>query len=705
MSVQSSKFKVQSSGGPGAVPSEPSNRQTVKPSNHTAAFAAARQCLGEDGLLSVVMPAYRLAGTIADNIRRVRDLLTGQIPFEIVVVDDGSGDGTAAAIQSVADESPDLIRPLILDANAGKGNAVRRGFYFSKGTHILLLDADLDLLPEMIPGFFDVMLRDDADIVIGSKRHPDSQIDYPFMRRLASRVYYGLVKLLVGLPTTDTQTGMKLFKREALQWSFDRMLVKRFAFDLEMLSIAYEHGFKVSEAPIKMHFGDKMGALNFAAVRSVMTDTLAIFYRLRLIRYYQHVELSELSSPPPRVSVIIACPGPSTYLDEALDGLSRQTLPPYEIIVLPDKAPTETRQEGMQNAECRMQNDVPTSTPPGGPTSRASAQPRAEARNLAATAAQPPCLEPSNRQTVKPSNQPAGPTRIPIRVVPTGRVRPAEKRNLGIEAATGDIIAFLDDDASPQPQWLAQACRHFSRDKVGAVGGPAITPPRDPFLARLGGEVYESPLVSGTARFRYVSERLRKVDDIPSCNLLVRANVLREVGGFNTRYWPGEDTILCLDIVRRGHEMVYDPFAIVFHHRRPLFGPHLRQIGRYAHHRGFFCRVFPQTSLRFSYMVPSLFVLGAVLGPVACHFLPVLWPLYIGVMGFYLAITFIFAFKPRPHEWLILWLGIMSTHVWYGVRFIQGLLFGRMPKEVRAFDHGGGHTSAVAEGTQIIDNR
>jgi glycosyltransferase involved in cell wall biosynthesis len=331
----------------------------VKPEKRTLSdtFDTARQCLGPSGLLSVVMPAYRLAGTIADNVRRVRDLLSGQISFEIVVVDDGSGDGTADALRAVADESPETVRPLILDENGGKGNAVRRGFYFSRGTHILLLDADLDLLPECIPGFFDVMHGEGADIVIGSKRHPASEIDYPFMRRLASRVYYGIVKLLVGLPTTDTQTGMKLFRREALQWSFDRMLVKRFAFDLEMLSIAYEHGYKVSEAPIKMHFGDKMGALSFAAVRSVMTDTLAIFYRLRLIRYYQHVELSELSSPPPRVSVIIACPGPSTYLDEALEGLSRQTLPPHEIIVLPDEAPhAEPRPEGMQNAECRMQN-------------------------------------------------------------------------------------------------------------------------------------------------------------------------------------------------------------------------------------------------------------------------------------------------------------------------------------------------------------
>ena len=595
----------------------------TKPDPAPLDWSAARRVLGKDGLLSVVMPAYHLADTIADNVRNVHGLLQGRIPFEIIVVDDGSGDGTAEAIETVAKEHPETIHPLVLAENTGKGNALRRGFARSRGSFVLLLDADLDLLPDKLPGFFDILERDGADIVIGSKRHPDSHIDYPWRRRLASGVYHGLVRLLIGLTVTDSQTGMKLFRREALKWSFDRSLVKRYAFDIELLSIARSHGYKISEAPIQMNFGEKIGALSLKNVRIVLNDTLAVFYRLRLLRYYQNVEVSELSDPPPRVSVVIACPGPTAYLTEALDGIARQTLPPAEVIVLPDDLVSKPLSCGD----------------------------------------------------------------VPVRVIPTGKVRPAEKRNQGIREATGDIVAFLDDDASPQPQWLANACRHFSRPKVGATGGPGITPLHSSHMAALGGDVYASPLVSGGSRFRYVSERFRKTDDLPSCNLLVRTSLLREIGGYNTRYWPGEDTILCLDIVQKGYQIIYDPWAIVYHHRRPLFGPHLRQLGRYGKHRGYFARVFPQTSRRISYMIPSLFVLGVVFGAIAAWFLPVLRIPYLAVLAFYGIATFLAAFHRNPIDWILTWLGIVLTHVVYGVRFLQGLLFGRMPTEVRAFDH------------------
>jgi glycosyltransferase involved in cell wall biosynthesis len=587
------------------------------------AWHSARACLGPDGLLSVIMPAFNLERAIAANIEHVHALFAGHLPFEIVPVDDGSADGTADEIRRAAAAHPDTVRPVLLPANVGKGGALARGVEHSRGSHVLLLDGDLDLDPLFAGRFFDVMRDEQAAVVIGSKRHPESQIDYPWNRRVTSWFYYTFVKLLVGLPVTDTQTGMKLFERSALQWAIDRMLVKRFAFDLEILSIAHEKGFRVREAPIRMQFGDKRGCLTWANARTVLVDTLAIFYRLRVLRYYQSVERHRMPEPPPLVSVVIACPAPSAYLTEALQALSRQTYTAFEVLVLPDD-------------------------PVAGDAS-----------------------------------WPAG-----VRVLPTGRLRPAEKRNLGIGEARGSIVAFLDDDAYPVPSWLERAVPHFENPEVAAVGGPAITPPNDPEMARLGGRVYANPLVSGGCRHRYVSERVRAVDDFPSCNLMVRTEVLRRLGGFRTDFWPGEDTILCADIVHRlGLRILYEPWAVAYHHRRPLFAPHLRQIGRYARHRGYFARHFPDTSRRFGYLVPSLWVIGLVAGALAS--LVAVWAriLYLWVVGLYLLLTLLMSFHPRPRAWLLTWLGVMATHVVYGVRFVQGVLSPEMPGEVRPFDH------------------
>ncbi|MBQ9432319.1 MAG: glycosyltransferase [Kiritimatiellae bacterium] len=596
-------------------------------------WAEARKVLGESGLLSVIMPAYGLEAVIAKNIQTVAALLDGNIPFEILPVDDGSHDKTAAQIRLAAERDPEHVRPVFVKVNSGKGNALKRGFESSTGSHILLLDGDLDLSPDRISTFFRIMDEKRAAIVIGSKRHPDSKIDYPWHRRLASAVYYTLVRMLVGLPVSDTQVGMKLFTREALKWSFDRMLVKHFAFDLEVLSIANAKGFSVAEAPIEMHFGKKVGCLSWKNVKQTMNDTLAIFYRLRLLRYYDSVEVAPAADNPPLVSVVIACPAPSEYLTEALTALGTQTYRNFEVIVLPD-APFDT---------------------------------------------------------------PA--TAYPLQIIATGKVRPAEKRNLGIQKSHGEIVAFLDDDAYPVPNWLESAVKYFTLDDVGGVGGPGITPPGDPFMAQAGGRVYENRFVSGNYRYRYAADRVRRsVDDFPSCNLFVRKTLLDDIGGYRTDFWPGEDTILCLNIVRdRKKRIVYDPWAQVYHHRRPLFGAHLRQVGRYALHRGHFAKRFPATSFRFSYMVPTFFVLGNLVGIAICGIsrcFPENQPLqwlklaYLAVLVLYLLVTLLSTCSPlHPLLWLTSWLGVMATHLAYGVRFAQGMLSRKMPCEVAKFDH------------------
>jgi len=137
--------------------------------------------------LSVVLPCYRLGARIADNLRAVAALLA-PIPHELVPVDDGSGDGTPAAFDEVVRElGPDRVRPVVLPENRGKGEALREGFEHARGSHVLLLDGDLDLDPSFVWRFFEIMRERKADVVIGSKLHPESRIDYPWRRSTTPR--------------------------------------------------------------------------------------------------------------------------------------------------------------------------------------------------------------------------------------------------------------------------------------------------------------------------------------------------------------------------------------------------------------------------------------------------------------------------------------------------------------------------------------
>jgi len=277
-------------------------------------------------------------------------------------------------------------------------------------------------------------------------------------------------------------------------------------------------------------------------------------------------------------------------------------------------------------------------------------------------------------------------------------VRPAEKRNLGIKAAKGEIIAFIDDDAYPDAHWLEYAVRYFGDETIGAVGGPGVTPPGDSFLARMGGRVYDNLLVSGNYRYRYKAGGVRRdVDDYPSCNLFVRKSLLDSFGGYRTDFWPGEDTLLCKDIVDAGKRIVYDPWVVVCHHRRPLFGAHLRQLGRYAFHRGYFCKRYPSNSLRLSYFIPTLFVaylfiwaiLVAIPQPdIMSVELFCIWQGIISMpMLTYILLVLLTSFSLNPAVWVITLCGVLATHVTYGIRFLGGLLAKKAPCEFIGKDH------------------
>ncbi|MBI5228636.1 glycosyltransferase [Candidatus Micrarchaeota archaeon] len=266
-----------------------------------------------------------------------------------------------------------------------------------------------------------------------------------------------------------------------------------------------------------------------------------------------------------------------------------------------------------------------------------------------------------------------------VRVVPTyTKILPAEKRDIALRHAKGDVLAFLDDDAFPRKDWLKNAAKYFSDSDVAAIGGPALTPPSDSLFQKAGGYVLGSRMGGGSYTYRYLPEEKREVDDYPTVNLFVRKSVFKKIGGFDTKYWPGEDTKLCLDIVGLGKKIVYAPDVVVYHHRRPLFIPHLKQIGDYGLHRGFFAKKFPKTSFRFSYFLPSLFLLGLVAGPFLSLLCPFLWLPYAAVVLIYSLAALFYAVLSGVQEnsfsiTPLVFLGIILTHLVYGFGFLKGL--------------------------------
>ncbi|MEK6567518.1 MAG: glycosyltransferase [Candidatus Omnitrophota bacterium] len=268
------------------------------------------------------------------------------------------------------------------------------------------------------------------------------------------------------------------------------------------------------------------------------------------------------------------------------------------------------------------------------------------------------------------------------RVIPTGEVTPPIKRDMALSWAKGEILAFLDDDAYPDKDWLTKALRHFESPEIAAVGGPAVTPDSDSLMQKASGGVYCSLLMSGQYVYRYLPKKERFVDDYPSCNFLVRKTAMRELGGFNTKFWPGEDTFLCLRIVQDlKKKIIYDPGVLVYHHRRGLLGGHLKQIANYALHRGYFAKRFPQTSFKFTYFIPSIFLAGLFVGLALTCFYPTFKPIYISAVIFYLIPVFISSIS---RDFLLIfpvfW-GIIFSHLIYGIYFLKGLFSGRLKEE------------------------
>lgn len=277
-----------------------------------------------------------------------------------------------------------------------------------------------------------------------------------------------------------------------------------------------------------------------------------------------------------------------------------------------------------------------------------------------------------------------------ISVIPSGPVGPAAKRDLGARLSKCQVLAFLDDDAFPDTQWLKRALPHFKAG-ISAVGGPAITPPGAGWMEEGLGLVFETLAGGAHARRRYRSHgKPVWVDDWPSVNLLVDRKAFLDVGGFDCPYWPGEDTFFCRAFVASGRQIRYDPGVRVWHHRRPSLLAHLKQVGAYGLHRGYFFKKYPETSRRIAYLAPSLILLWVGGGWVGAPFsLPwaIIWAAApAGLWGLSLIQAHMLARGSLWRKTLVAGLtatGVIFTHLVYGARFFQGLATKKLVSRLR----------------------
>lgn len=264
-----------------------------------------------------------------------------------------------------------------------------------------------------------------------------------------------------------------------------------------------------------------------------------------------------------------------------------------------------------------------------------------------------------------------------INIIATGTVKPSVKRNIGMKHAKGNIFAFIDSDAYPENDWLRNGIQYFlSQRDVGAVTGPNLTPLEDNFLQKVGGDILASYIGLGKFSRRYqITKRDYETTDIMSCNFIISKEMAEQLDGFDESLLTGEDYKLGLEIIAFGKKLIYSPNVRVYHHRRPIYLSHLKQIWNYGRDKGILMREFFSVD-KLVYFLPSLFIGWIIMGFILYFLNNInLKIIYFFSLLLYLSILLIESLCIRDKRRTpFVFLGIYLTHITYGIAFIKGLL-------------------------------
>ncbi len=562
--------------------------------------------------LSVVAPAFNQAETIYGSLGEIAARLeTTGIDYELIVVSDGSADTTH---EEAARHSARGVRVMTYDRNLGKGYALRTGSSVARGDYVAWIDSDMDLDPARLGDFLARAVEGDLDAVVGSKRHPDSEVSYPRRRRVYSWLYQRLVRVLFSLDVRDTQVGMKLFRREVLEEVLPVVLVKRYAFDLEILAVARSFGFdRISEAPIRLEYRFGASGVNWRAIAQALWDTAAVFYRLRILRYYERRRL---------LARRIAAHRPAQ-------------LPALTVVIAPVVVDEATRAGARRMA---------LATPPGTRVVVASPD------------------EPGDAVVNVPGAD----------VVNAGAGSRAQRIARVIGGVTTEVTALVNQGAHPSDGWSYSALALFGDATVGAVAGPTVARLGESDLRDAAGILSESRIGVGGARVRHHVGRLREVGEFPASNLFVRTDAVRRTV---ERGLPLDDDLCGVLRSREGLAVLCSPDVVVTSRPAPLYRPYLGMLHRLGRNRGE--RIAEGRRPRLRHLAPVALVGLAVAAPVAAARGSRAAPALGALAGAYAAMLACFAgvvtlLHRRPRLGALAAVGAAASHLAFGTGIVRG---------------------------------
>jgi dolichol-phosphate mannosyltransferase len=236
--------------------------------------------------LSVVIPVFNQQSKVAYSIQKITQVVESYFrDYELIVVNDGSTDDTLNILKRLVPVYEEQhLRILSYTPNRGKGYAVRHGILHSRGEVVMFLDGDLDISPDLIKDYVEKLGT--ADLVIASKRHPGSSVKVPTSRLIMSKAFNLIVNLATGINQSDTQAGFKVGKGEIMRTIFKNVNVNRYAFDIELFTIASVLRYRIQEMPVIMEI-DRRFKLKDIVRMSI--DLIKITYKYRISRHYQNI--------------------------------------------------------------------------------------------------------------------------------------------------------------------------------------------------------------------------------------------------------------------------------------------------------------------------------------------------------------------------------------------------------------------------------